>query len=125
MKYCDDQFKTKRIYTAWDNRKDEDVFFRGIDILVNAGINPANILVYMLCGYWDNESFEDDVLYRFNKMTERKLLPYPMVFDPTRNKKLKKFQRSVVGRYCQIVSWNNYIGNKRYERDTGADLFAE
>jgi len=115
MKYRDDQFKTKRIYTAWDNRRDEKVFFNGIEILTKAGIRPNHILVYMLCGYWPNETFED-VYYRFQKMDEAKLLPYPMVYDQE-NKTLKKFQRWVVRRYYQFITWEDYLSGKHSERE--------
>jgi hypothetical protein len=106
MKYRDDQFKTKRIYTAWDNRRDEKVFFNGINILLSAGIRPSHILVYMLCGYWKDETFED-IYYRFQKMNEVGLLPYPMVYDQS-NKTLKKFQRWVVRRYYQFIDWQTF-----------------
>lgn len=123
MKYRDDQFKRRRIYTAWDNRRDEDVFFKGIKILTDAGINPHNILVYMLCGYWPGEDFERDVYYRFKRMDEAGLLPYPMVYTeegkaPDRN--LKRFQRWVVGRYYKIVEWEKYDNQARqlsYRKD--------
>lgn len=106
LKYYDDQFKTRRIYTAWDNRRDETVFFRGINMLLDAGIPSAHIMVYMLCGYWPNETFED-VMYRFEKMKELGLLPYPMVYNNA-NKLLKHFQRWVIRRFHEIVPWNDY-----------------
>ncbi len=105
MKYMDDQFSTKRIYTAWDNRRDENIFIKGIDIMLNAGIKPNHILVYMLCGYWKWETF-DDIYYRFEKMKQIGLLPYPMVYG--QNKELKKFQRWVIRRYYQFTEWEEY-----------------
>lgn len=104
MNYRDDQFKTKRIYTAWDNRRDEKVFFNGVDMLLKAGIKPDHIFVYMLCGYWPNEDFQNDVYYRWQKMKDAGLLPYPMIYN-NENKDLKKFQRWVVRRYWQISEW--------------------
>lgn len=109
MKYRDDQFKTKRIYTAWDNRKDERIFLRGIQMLVDAGIPTRNIMVYMLCGYWKEETMED-VLYRFETMKSMGLMPYPMIFD-IQNQELRKFQRWVIRRYHQFISWDNYKKN--------------
>jgi hypothetical protein len=119
MKYRDDQFKTKRIYTAWDNFRDEKVFFNGIRILTEAGIRPAHILVYMLCGYGPNWSFED-IFYRFEKMKGAGLLPYPMVYDQS-NKLLKKFQRWVVRRYYQFIPWDEFKSGavKEHEILTG------
>lgn len=126
MKYFDDKFKTKRIYTAWDNRRDESIFTKGIDILISAGIKPQHIMVYMLCGYWSWETF-DDVYYRFNKMREIGLLPYPMIYGE--NKELKKFQRWVVRNYYKIIDWETFKNETRkdyYERQLPSiqsDLF--
>lgn len=105
MKYYDDQFKTKRIYTAWDNRKDEKRFLAGINLLLEAGIRPNHIMVFMLCGYWESETFED-IYYRFDTMQKMGLMPYPMVFGE--NKLLKKFQRWVIRRLYQFTSWEEY-----------------
>lgn len=104
--YYDDQFKTRRLYTAWDNLKDEQIFFRGVDKLEAAGINPAHLMVYMLVGYDPNETMER-VLYRFNRMVERKIRPYPMVYN-NNNKELKRFQRWVIRRYYEFIRWEDY-----------------
>ena len=106
LKYRDDQFKKRRLYTAWDNRKDEDVFLRGIHILLDAGIKPNDIMVYMLCGFWPGETWED-ILHRFNVMTKLGLMPYPMVYD-NKNRMVKKFQVWVVGRYCKFIPWEEF-----------------
>ena len=47
----DDQFKKRRLYTAWDNIGDERRFFDGVDLLEDAGIPPTCLLVYMLIGF--------------------------------------------------------------------------
>jgi hypothetical protein len=109
IKYYDMQFKKRRIYTAWDNRKDEKRFLKGIDLLLNARILPHHIMVYMLCGYWKNETW-DDIHYRFEKMSQMGLRPYPMVYD-TNNRKLKRFQRWVVGRYYEIIPFDEYCNS--------------
>ena len=105
MLYYDDQFKKRRLYTAWDNRRDEKIFTKGISILINAGIKPGHIMVYMLCGFWKGETFED-VYYRYEYMKKMGLMPYPMVYGE--NKMLKKFQRWVIRRYDSIVDWNTF-----------------
>lgn len=107
MKYYNHDFKTKRIYTAWDNKKDEKRFFKGIDLLLNAGIKAQHIMVYMLVGYWKNESFKEDVYHRFEKMVEKGLTPYPMVYGD--NPKLKKFQRWVIRRYYQFIPFDFFL----------------
>lgn len=112
MMYMDDQFKSKRIYTAWDNRRDESIFTKGIDIMIKAGINPKNIMVYMLCGYWKTETF-DDVYYRYEKMVGMGLMPYPMIYADSPNyAELKKFQRWVIRRYYQFIDWKTFSTEK-------------
>ena len=106
MQYRDDQFQKRRLYTAWDNLKDEKVFFRGVDMLERAGIPAKHIMVYMLVGFAPDETWER-ALYRFDRMVERGLLPYPMVFDRTR-KDLKHFQRWVVTGLYRAVSFADY-----------------
>jgi len=107
--YRDDQFKTKRIYTAWDNIGDEKIFFKGIKLLEDAGISPKNIMAYMLVGYAKGETM-GDVLTRFNKMNDREIMAYPMVFDKT-NRELSIFQRWVIRRYYKVTSFAEYSTN--------------
>lgn len=115
MQYCDDSFKKKRIYTAWDNRRDESIFTKGIQIMLNAGIRPGHIMVYMLCGYWNWETF-DDIFYRYQKMTDMGLMPYPMVYADSPNyKELKKFQQWVVRRYSQFTTWDQFKNESEKE----------
>lgn len=83
----DDSFKVRRLYTAWDNLGDEERFFRGVDTLERHGVKPYMLLVYMLIGYDKRETWER-VLYRFNRMVERKIRPYPMVYDRDRDRGL-------------------------------------
>ena len=49
--YCDDQFKTRRLYTAWDNLGDERIFKAGVKTLTDAGIPAKHLMVYMLIGF--------------------------------------------------------------------------
>src|SRR6202021_2176832 len=44
--YRDDSMKVKRIYTAWDNLKDEDRLLAGLNRLVRYGVKPDHIMVY-------------------------------------------------------------------------------
>ncbi len=59
----DDQFRRRRLYTAWDNRRDEARLFTGLERLVRYGVQPDAIMVYILIGYWPGET-EADWLYR-------------------------------------------------------------
>ena len=110
LPYYDDQFKTRRLYTAWDNLKDERIFFEGVDRLERAGVPPQHLMVYMLVGYDPKETWER-IFYRFDRMVERGIRPYPMVYNNARAD-LKRFQRWVVRRYYEFVPWEDYQKSK-------------
>ncbi len=105
--YSDDGFKTRRLYTAWDNRGDEKPLFRGLERLVKHGVNPDHILVYMLVGYWEGPKLTDDDLYRVQKLREFGTRPYPMPYVRTRE--LCGLQRWLVGAYDKRVSWDAWV----------------
>ena len=111
--YCDDQFKVRRLYTAWDNLGDEKIFKKGVETLKRAGIPPEHLMVYMLIGFRKGET-EEEILYRFNEMVALGCKPYPMNFDRS-NAKLRAFQSWVIRRYYQFVPWKDY-GDKEMLR---------
>lgn len=116
IKYYDDQFKKRRIYTAWDNRKDEKRFLSGINLLLDNGIRPEHIMVYMLCGYWNDEKW-DDIWYRFNTMVSIGLRPYPMIYDVS-NHTLRQFQRWVIRRYYEFIPFEKYCNKHKKHNNT-------
>jgi hypothetical protein len=119
----DDSFKEKRLYTAWDNLRDEERFFRGVDTLEAAGIPPKHLLVYMLIGYDPAETW-DRIMYRFRRMAARGILPYPMVYGE-RNRRLEpdhllygkrtlgEFQRWVIRKYYKVISFDQYVSGAK------------
>ncbi len=114
IEYRDTRFERRRLYTAWDNLKDEARFFAGVDRLEKAGIPPSNLMVYMLVGYDKAETWER-LWHRFNAMVARGIKPYPMVFDRSR-KDLLAFQRWVVMGLYRIVPWNEYRSDDKHEK---------
>lgn len=125
IEYRDDGFSRRRLYTAWDNLKDGDVFFRGIDMLEAAGVPPTNVMAYMLVGFDKKETW-DRIWERFNRMVARGIRPYPMVFDNDR-KDLKRFQRWVVTGLYRAVRFEDYDAgyksNRHQPDNLTADLF--
>jgi hypothetical protein len=105
VRYFDDDFQCRRIYTAWDNKKDEARLFAGLNALVKHGVKPREILVYMLIGYWPGETHEDRE-YRRRSLREFGCLPYPMPYQ--RSRELVGFQRWVVRRADLRISWEEY-----------------
>jgi glycosyltransferase involved in cell wall biosynthesis len=123
--YYDDSFKSRRLYTAWDSLGDEERFFRGVDTLERHGIPPRHLLVYMLVGYDKRETWER-VLYRFNRMVEREIRPFPMIYgDRFRSlplggyngriahKPLWEFQKWAVRRYYELMPFEQFDNNAR------------
>jgi hypothetical protein len=121
----DDQFKTRRLYTAWDNIGDEQRFFTGVDILEAAGVAPTCLLVYMLVGYDKRETWER-IMYRFQKMTARGIRPYPMVYGNRHrtlplgghNAKLERrtlgeFQRWAIRKAYTFIPFEHYDVNAK------------
>lgn len=108
IEYRDDGFKQRRLYTAWDNLKNERLFFRGVDMLADAGVPPKHLMVYMLVGFDPDETW-DRIHYRFAKMTERGIRPYPMVWGDAPNyRKLKQFQRWAVTGLYRAIPFSEY-----------------
>jgi hypothetical protein len=69
IEYRDDGMKVKRLYTAWDNKKDEERLFKGLARLTGAGIKAKDIMVYMLIGFWPGET-DKDWEYRRQKLRD-------------------------------------------------------
>lgn len=103
--YRDDGMKVRRVYTAWDNRKDEHRLFRGLDALVKHGVKPDNIMVYILCGYWPGET-QMDREHRRARLREFGARPYPMPF--VRTPEILGFARWVIGAYDKRFSWSEW-----------------
>lgn len=126
VEYRDDSFSRRRLYTAWDNLKDEQVFFRGVDTLERAGVPPSHLMTFMLVGFDKKETWER-IFHRFDRMVARGIRPYPMVFDHTR-RDLKKFQRWVVTGLYRAVKWEDYDAGYKTSRarkdPPQTDLFA-
>lgn len=120
IQYRDTKFQERRLYTAWDNIGDEAVFFRGVDRLESAGVPPKHLMAYMLIGCDPSETW-DRIWHRFNRMVERGVSPYPMVFDKTK-KDLVAFQRWVVTGLYRVVPWNEYERSTKSGESTDAYL---
>lgn len=120
--YYDDGFKSRRLYTAWDNLKDEKIFFRGVDTLERHGVPASHLMAYMLVGFDPAETWER-IFHRFDRMVERGIRPYPMVFDPT-HKELKRFQRWAVRKYYEHIPFDEFEQSARSPDKTTLEMFA-
>lgn len=120
VEYRDDQFQRRRLYTAWDNLRDERIFFAGVSKLESAGIPPKHLMAYMLVGFDASETMER-LMYRFERMVERGILPYPMVYDRSRAD-LRAFQRWAVTGLYRAVPFSEYRGSSRAKREVSAQF---
>lgn len=107
VQYRNTKFNERKLYTAWDNIGDEGVFFRGVEVLEKAGVPPTHLMTYMLIGCDILETW-DRIWHRFDRMVERGIEPYPMVFQKSR-KDLVCFQRWVITGLYRIVPWGDYV----------------
>lgn len=121
IQYRDDGFKRRRLYTAWDNLKDEEVFFRGVDTLERHGVPPSHLMVFMLIGFDKRETWER-IFHRFNRMVARGIRPYPMVFDQSRLD-LKRFQRWVVTGLYRAIPFSEYDAGRKAGAAASPSLF--
>lgn len=138
LPYYDDSFKTRRLYTAWDNIGDETRFFNGVERLRKHGVPPSHLMAYMLVGYDKRETWER-LFYRLNKMVALGIRPYPMVFgsrDKTlplggynahiEHRTLGEFQRWVIRKAYNFIPFENYDVNAKGKGVAGqSDLFEE
>ncbi len=118
IEYRSTKFNKRTLYTAWDNLKDETVFFRGIDSLEAAGIPAKNVRAYMLIGFDPAETWQR-IWQRFNRMVEREIEPYPMVFDRSRTD-LICFQRWVISGLYRFVPWKDYERSTKSQESVDA-----
>lgn len=120
--YRDAAMKVKRIYTAWDNLKDEKRLFAGLERLVKYGVKPDHIMVYLLVGYWAGETMEGN-LHRARKLREFGARPYPMPYE--RTQELVGFQRWLVGAYDKRIPWDEWVRAEYQPYRLGAGVEAD
>lgn len=120
IRYRDVSFTRSRLYCAWDNLGDEEVFMAGARLLQAAGIPGKHLMVYMLVGFDRRERPEEDgsvraetwerILYRFNALVALGARPYPMVFERYRPhmRQLRAFQRWANRGLYRAVAWADY-----------------
>ncbi len=111
VQYYDDSFEQRRIYTAWDNRKDEERLFDGLNRLVKYGVRPSHIMVYMLIGYWPGET-HDDREYRRKRLRDFGAIPYPMAYR--RIPELTNFQRWVIRAWDKVMPWEQWLDRQKH-----------
>ena len=103
--YRDAGMRTRRLYTAWDNRRGWARFERGVHTLAAHGIPPHHLCVYMRIGYWPDEDHEQRE-WRRRRLRALRAKPYPMPY--TRTPELLGYQRWVIGGYDHRIGWDEW-----------------
>jgi len=96
-------------------------------MLEQAGIPSSHVRSYMLIGYDGYETW-DRIWYRFRRMVNRKIEPYPMVYTPEEGKPhsdipradLKCFQRWVNCGLYRFIPWPDYRRQTKSEESVAA-----
>lgn len=112
IQYRDNEFQERRLYTAWDNLRDEGIFKRGVSTLQSAGIPAEHLMVYMLVGYREGETW-NDLWYRFAELVSLGCKPYPMPFNRAERPDLCAFERWVKRGLYRSVPWPQYAADGR------------
>jgi len=108
----------KAIHIAWDNIKDEEQIFRGIETLTRY-VSPCKLTCYVLVGFEQPEIVESDI-YRIMKLHRYKITPFAMGYIDFDNPKheralsVRRFQRWVNKHIFKTVDFNDY-GNRTNE----------
>jgi hypothetical protein len=113
--YYDKTFTKRRLYTAFDNMRDVATFTRGMQHLVDAGVKPRHVEVYMLTGYDPSETWER-LLQRYETIVRFGAKPFPMVFERAPRvsgnglawHELKAFQRWALRSAKFGIPWTEY-----------------
>ena len=110
----------KTIKFAWDNIKDENKIEKGLKLIIEAGIRPRNITVYILIGF--DTTFEED-LYRVQMLRGTKdeqgpIKAYIMNYNnESKSRKYKDFIRWVNNPWIyKSCEWEDY--KKQHEKKT-------
>lgn len=99
-------FQTPMYHFAWDLMQDEDKVIHGLETLLQVGIRPKEITVYLLVGY--NTTFQED-LYRFETLRKLKVTPYVMLWNDRKDdKELLHFERWVNRHLYKKVPFEKY-----------------
>jgi hypothetical protein len=106
-KAYDLSFRTRRHYFSWDLVENEVPILAGLQRVIDAGVKPYTIMVYMLVGF--NTTHDQDE-YRFHKLRELGVDPFAMLFNNRKNDPwLRHFGRWVNKRVYKSCSFEEYL----------------
>lgn len=110
VRYYNHNFNDRYLQFAFDHISEEQAVREGIETLLDAGIAPRHLMVYVLCGF--DSTFQEDVRRYRILWEEYKVLPYIMLYnkhDIAHPRVLRQFQRWVNWRTHKNNLFTDYI----------------
>jgi len=112
IKSYNQSFKIKSYIFAWDNIKDEKNVLKGLNKMIDAGIKPKHIMVYVLVGFDSN--YWDDI-YRLDTLSKIGVCPYVMIYNFKRNDKiLNAIAKWANRRYYTVCELRQFVPFKKH-----------
>jgi len=115
VQYYDLHFNEKRLYFAFDSLDYEQEVRKGIEILLDVGISPKNMMFYVLTGF--DLPFKDD--YRRYRILweEFGVYPFIMLYNNGGSLLQRKFARYVNKRIHKVVPFYEYDRLTKEEKE--------
>ena len=112
-------FNHRTYHFAWDLMKNSDRIQNGFQLMLDAGVNPRNLMVYVLVGF--NTTHQED-MYRVNVLTELGMDPFIMKYNMRKDDPfLNHLARWVNKRLYKVFPFKDY---DRLDRLTLAEVEA-
>ncbi|MEE9197230.1 MAG: hypothetical protein V3U45_03720 [bacterium] len=107
VKPWDVKFRDRRLYVAWDYQGIEPYVRRGLEMLLDAGFKPREVMCYILCGF--NTTHAEDY-HRYEVLWEEfGVYPFVMVYNNRRDDPLlRAFSRWVNRRIHKVAPFESY-----------------
>jgi len=119
----DSHFKHKRAYFSWDLMEPEVKILQGLQNVIDAGIKPYKIMVYMLVGF--NTTHKED-MYRFKTLRELGVDPFAMIYNNRKDDDwIRHFARWVNKRVYKSCSYEEYLGKATHNNSFIADYMTK
>ena len=100
------KFTSRCYYFSWDLVPSEAAVFRGLQRMIDAGVHPRYLMVYVLVGF--NTTHDQD-MYRFKKLRELGVDPFIMIYNNRRDDPwIRRLSRWVNKRIYKTCSWEDY-----------------
>lgn len=109
MKSYNLHFNNRTYYFAWDLIENEEQVLQGLNLMIDVGIHPRSLMVYVLVGF--NTTHEQDY-YRFQELRKRGTDPFIMIYNNRKDDLwIRHFARWVnkrIYKSCALEDYDRY-----------------